>query len=200
MVPGLLSESRPPVASRGAVPRGLRSRPARAPPLGAALRMLGSAGGRAGGSDLETPEGWKRRRRRRRWDARSSVGVCGARSEPGTRASLAFAVQGAGLRVCGGIRAPGVARVWQGRPCARTEHWVAGWRGAVVCRDPRQRLLGPGTPVGVSSSRASPSRWSLGLAWPGRALHRVCRRQSAGVSSGLLSVRGSVCLSTGLCL
>lgn len=121
-----------PVTPRGAVPRGLRSRLARAPPLGAALRMLGSAGGRAGGGDLETPEGWKRRRRRRRRDARSSVGVCGVRPGPGAWASVVFAVRGAGLRVRGGIRAPGVSRVWRGRPCARTEHWGGlgtGWLG-----------------------------------------------------------------------
>lgn len=93
-----------PVTPRGADPRGLRSRPVWAPPLGAALRMLGGAGGRAGGSDLETPEGWKCRRRRRRQDARSSVGVCGAQARP--RA----------WRLSGSRSGRGPSRPWQRHP------------------------------------------------------------------------------------
>lgn len=92
--------------------------------------MLGGAAGRAGGSDLETPEGWKRRRRRRRRDARSSVGVCPPDPTGGVGVSRvrsegapAFVSAGAasGLPV---FRAPGrgegVGGVW-GCLCARTE-------------------------------------------------------------------------------
>lgn len=183
-----------PAPSRGAVPRGLRSRPGPGPaPRGgsAHARRCGRQSGRRRPGDprgMEAPAPAEAA-------GCEELGGCfaGARPGPGTRgASLAFAVQGAGLRGGGGIRAPGVSRVRRGRPCARTS---SGWRGGGVCRHPGQRLVGggvfrhpgqrlvgPGTPAGVSSSRASASRWSLGPAWPRRALRRVCRRQSAGVS------------------
>lgn len=136
-----------PVTPRGADPRGLRSRPARAPPLGAALRMLGGAAGRTGGGDLETPEGWKRRRRRRRRDARSSVGVCRTPPKPGGWASLAFALRARRpsrlprrhpgsrclARLAGGGRMVS-ARALSARVAGWRDGRVAEWRGL-------QRLL-----------------------------------------------------------
>lgn len=65
---------------------------------------------------------------------------------------------------------------------------MAGWRGDGVCRDSRQRLVGPRTLAGVSSSRTSTEQWSPGLAGPCRSLHRVW-----GLSAFELSV--FVCLS-----